>query len=80
MARKQLEDHLLEVDYNKLNTDYLPSHFALEFINFIKLVNGAGGEENTSPVIHMDMLDQLQVSLDNLFVAFRGSAKNCCTT
>ena len=73
--RKELEDYLKEVDYHQLQTTYSPSNFALEFINFIKLVNGAAGEENKSPVIHMDMLDQLVLHRNNLFVAFRGSAK-----
>ena len=72
---KQLEEYVNEVDYFSLNNHYIPSEFALHFITFIKLVNGSEGEENESPVIHMDMLDQVQVSWENLFVAFRGSAK-----
>ena len=75
VIRKELEDYLKEVNYNWFNTHYVPSDFALEFIAFIKLVNGAKGEENHSPVIHMDMLDQIQDHRNNLFVAFRGSAK-----
>ncbi len=75
VKRRQLEDYLKEVDYRAFDFNYVPSDFALEFINFIKLVNGAGGEENESPIFHMDMLDQLQLGNDNLFVAFRGSAK-----
>jgi hypothetical protein len=74
MAR-DLVDYLNEVDYNYLLTDYKPSQFALEFITFIKLVNGTEGEEHSSPVIHYDMIDQLLVSRQNLFVSFRGSAK-----
>ena len=74
MAR-DLVDYLNEVDYNYLLTDYKPSQFALEFITFIKLVNGTEGEEHPSPVIHYDMIDQLLVSRQNLFVSFRGSAK-----
>ena len=72
---KQLEEYLQEVDYRKMQLHYLPGEFALEFINFIKLVNGPRGEENKSPVIHMDMLDQLPKNGDKLFVSFRGSAK-----
>ena len=74
-ARKELEDLLKEVDYALMNTSYMPSRFALEFITFIKLVNGGEGEENTSPLIHYDMLDQIVTSRENLFVSFRGSAK-----
>lgn len=69
-----LEYLLSKVDYSRFD-NYIPSDFALEFIAFIKLVNGGKGEENKSPVIHMDMLDQLLIGRENLFVSFRGSAK-----
>jgi phage terminase large subunit-like protein len=72
---KDLEDYLNEVDYNYLLTDYVPSKFALEFVTFIKLVNGVEGEEHGSPVIHYDMIDQITTGRQNLFVSFRGSAK-----
>lgn len=72
---KDLEDYLNEVDYEYLLTDYKPSKFALEFVTFIKLVNGKEGEEHTSPVIHYDMIDQVVTTRQNLFVSFRGSAK-----
>lgn len=74
-VKKELEDLVNEVDYASMHTDYIPSQFALEFITFIKLVNGTDGEENKSPVIHLDMLDQVVEHDENLFVAFRGSAK-----
>lgn len=75
-AKKELEDLLLEVDYDKMNNGgYIPSQFALEFVTFIKLVNGGEGEENKSPLIHYDMLDQVASHTENLFVSFRGSAK-----
>jgi predicted phage terminase large subunit-like protein len=38
---------------------YIPDPFALEFVNFIKLVNGATGEEHTTPVAHLKMLDNV---------------------
>ena len=69
-----LEDLLDKVDYNELGKQ-LPTKFALEFITFIKLVNGGKGEENKTPVFHYDMLNQIATHTDNLFVAFRGSAK-----
>ncbi len=72
---KDLESYLNRVDYGYLENGYKPSKFALEFITFIKLVNGGEGEENASPVIHYDMIDQLVTSRQNLFVSFRGSAK-----
>lgn len=54
--RKGVEEWLEETDYS-VDPDYVPSDFALEFINFIKLVNGEQGEEHKSPVIHYNMLD-----------------------
>lgn len=63
------------VDYRALFDGYIPSNFALEFIAFIKLVNGGAGEENKSPLIHMHMLDQLVAHDEDLFVCFRGGAK-----
>lgn len=78
-----LDARLNRVDYQKLKENYIPSPFAIEFVNFIKLVNGEEGEENESPIIHYDMLDQVVpppvtsdiMFIQNLFVSFRGSAK-----
>jgi len=70
-----LDDLLNKVNYGFFNREYIPSTAALEFITFIKLVNGPAGEENSSPIIHMDMIDGLNSSNTNLFVSFRGSAK-----
>jgi hypothetical protein len=73
-----LDSRLNKLDYSYLLENYKPTQFAIEYVNFIKLVNGSLGEENESPNIHYDMLDQLavdQLFQQNLFVAFRGSAK-----
>ena len=70
-----LDARLNMVDYQQFLTNYRPTEFALEFVNFIKLVNGEEGEENESPIIHYDMLDQVVQFVQNLFVSFRGSAK-----
>ncbi|RLC68217.1 MAG: hypothetical protein DRH97_03825 [Chloroflexi bacterium] len=51
-------EHLNGCNYS-VPDDYVPTEFALEFMNFIKLVNGAEGEENVSPVVHFWMLDQI---------------------
>lgn len=72
---KNLEEFIAEVDYASLNTTYVPSIAALTFLNFIKLVNGTMGEENKSPVIHLDMIDGVAEHDENLYVSFRGSAK-----
>lgn len=71
-----LEDHLKLVNYSYLNESYIPSEFALNFMNFIKLVNGTAGESNKTPVFHLAMLDKLIGG--NPYVAnlcFRGSGK-----
>lgn len=70
-----LENMVNAVDYANLYKNTIPSTFALEFVNFIKLANDGEGEENKTPLIHYDMLDQLEKHRYNLFVAFRGSAK-----
>ena len=54
----RVEEHLQAMDYN-VDPEYVPSAFALEFVVFIKLVNGAEGEENTTPLVHYYMLDTL---------------------
>lgn len=73
-----LDERLNHVDYGYFDTDYKPSLFALQYIAFIKMVNGSLGEENKSPIIHYDMLDQIHEEDQNLFVSFRGSAKTTC--
>lgn len=55
---KKVTDYLNEISYD-VPDDYVPSAFALEFLNFLKLVNGPKGEENVSPVVHLYMLDQI---------------------
>lgn len=73
------------VDYS-MDPTYVPSQFALEFVTFIKLVNGGVGEENETPVLHLHMLDEIEfVEYDekqevNRFprianMVFRGAAK-----
>lgn len=73
---KTVEEYLNEVSY-KEDDNYVPSLFSLQFINFIKLVNGEQGEEHKTPVIHYKMLDKLQrKSKKNIInMLFRGSAK-----
>lgn len=75
--KKDLNDYLNEVDYAFLNSsEYIPSEFALTFMNFIKLVNGEEGESHKTPPFHLKMLDGLinrKQYLVNL--CFRGSGK-----
>ena len=73
---KTLEDLLAEVDYLAMN-GYIPSNFAVTYINFINAVNG-GSEENTSPPMHYHMIDNClnnSTSRMSLNGVFRGSGK-----
>ena len=74
-AKKSVDTWLNEVLY-ETEDDYVPSTFGLEFINFIKLVNGGEGEENKTPVLHYKMLDQITGKKKNIAnMLFRGSGK-----
>lgn len=60
LVAKDVDIWLNEVNYADLNSgNYVPSTFALKFINFIKLVNGEEGEQHESPVVHLKMLDEI---------------------
>jgi predicted phage terminase large subunit-like protein len=75
--KKTLDEWLAGVDYSELNSSsYEPSLFALTFMNFIKLVNGEEGETNTTPPIHLKMLDKLSSPSEYIVnLLFRGAAK-----
>jgi len=76
LVKKTVEEWLRDVDYRD-DPDYVPSEFALEFISFIKLVNGDKGEENASPVIHFHWLDNLcNRKQDSVALCARGFAKS----
>ena len=70
-----LEKIIKQTDFRKLNEGYIPTDFAIKFINFIKLVNGAMGEENKSPLFHYEILDTIYKHKNILAVVFRGGAK-----
>ena len=75
VTKKTVDQYLNEVDY-KNEENYIPSDFSLEFVNFIKLVNGSAGEENKTPVIHYKMLDQIAGKKKNIAnMLFRGASK-----
>ncbi len=70
-----VENHLDAVRYD-IPKDYVPSDFALEFVTFIKLVNGGEGEENKTPLIHYYMLDTLTTGGNRIAnMCHRGVAK-----
>jgi len=71
----KVEQYLNATDY-KVATDYVPSDFALEFVTFIKLVNGAEGEEHKTPLVHYHMLDTLTEGGSRIInLCHRGIAK-----
>ena len=46
LIKQTVDQWLNQVDYDSLNSgSYVPTQFSLSFMNFIKLVNGAEGEE-----------------------------------
>ena len=70
-----VDQWLDQVDYSE-DSSYIPSLFSLEFVNFIKLVNGTEGEENKTPVLHYKMLDAIAgPSMNIVNMLYRGSAK-----
>lgn len=77
LIKQELDDWLDQVNYGELNSSsYIPSEFALTFMNFIKLVNGREGESHKTPPVHLKMLDK--VTQPSSYVAnlcFRGAAK-----
>ena len=75
-VEKTVEQYLNEIDYS-VDPNYTPSQFALEFVTFIKLVEG-GEPENKTPVIHYKMLDNFVVNngRDTINMCHRGVAKS----
>ena len=77
MIKQDIDAWLDQVDYRILNSSkYIPSEFALTFMNFIKLVNGGVGESHKTPPVHLKMLDKVVSGRDyTANLCFRGSAK-----
>ena len=71
-----VEEHLDLTDYSP-DLSYIPSLFALEFVNFIKLVEG-GDPENKTPPVHYRMIDNFIAAgdLDTINMCHRGIAKS----
>lgn len=75
MIKKTVDEWLNDISYED-DPNYVPSEFALEFVSFIKLVNGEKGEENKTPVIHYQMLDNIMGKKENTAnMCSRGLAK-----
>lgn len=77
LIKRTLDEWLDSVDYTYLNSPgYVPTEFALTFMNFIKLVNGVEGESNKTPPVHLKMLDKVvEPSKYVANLCFRGSGK-----
>lgn len=77
LIKQSIDDWLDNVDYTHLNSGlYVPSEFALLFMNFIKLVNGGEGESHKTPPVHLKMLDKLTEGTPYIVnLCFRGAAK-----
>lgn len=77
LIKQDLDKWLDQVSYTRLNSaSYVPSVFALEFMNFIKLVNKDNPESHETPPVHLAMLDKLtHPSKKVANLCFRGAAK-----
>lgn len=78
LIKQTLDEWLDNVDYTVLNSpDYVPSEFALMFMNWIKLVNGKEGESHKTPPVHLAMLDKVAIGASEYIanLCFRGAAK-----
>lgn len=72
---KSVESYLNDTSYPEVE-NYTPSSFALEFVTFIKLVNGEEGEEHKTPIVHYKMLDKIAGMKANILnMCSRGLAK-----
>jgi len=72
---KSVDDYLNEVSYAE-DPNYVPSTFAVKFIDFIKMVNDGRGESSPSPTFHYKMLDSIANKDERIAnLASRGTAK-----
>ena len=72
---KKVVDYLKEVKYGN-DTNYVPSTFALEMLNLIKLIDG-GMTENVTPSAHLKLFDSFinTEGKDIINLCHRGFAK-----
>ena len=59
ITAKLVDEYLNECDYSEMEA-YEPSVFALQFVSFIKMVEG-GDPENKTPVVHFKMMDTIDI-------------------
>ena len=71
LIKQEIDQWLDQVDYTILNSpDYMPSEFALIFMNWIKLVNGGIGESHKTPPVHLAMLDKVSQGISDYMLTF----------
>lgn len=77
LIKRELDEWLDLVNYRELQSNlYVPSEFALVFMNFVKLVNGKEGESHKTPPVHLKMLDKITSPYSYIAnLCFRGAAK-----
>jgi N4 gp68-like protein len=76
VAAKTVEEYLREVDYEEWEKSYVPTEFALKYMNFVKMVNAGKEDIQTSPLFHYRMVESLGSS--NMRIAnlcLRGAGK-----
>lgn len=70
-----VDDHLNAVNYSE-DPHYVPSEFAVKFVDFIKMVNDGKGESSPTPTFHYKMLDSIANGDERIAnLASRGTAK-----
>lgn len=62
---KTVDEWLDNVDYSG-NSDYVPTEFALHFVNFMKMVDGKETERNKTPEAHLKVLDSFITEKDRV--------------
>lgn len=72
--KKEVDQYLNEISYAP-DPSYMPTEFALDMINFIKLVHDGRGEENKSPIAHLKLLDSFVKGGNVCNLCCRGFAK-----
>lgn len=77
IAKTKIEDYLRDVNYLN-DRSYVPSKFALDVVNLIKLIEG-GAPENVTPIMHYRILDTFLKKGNTINLCFRGSGKTTVT-
>lgn len=73
---KTVEEYLKEVDYRDMAMNYHPSDFAIQYMNFIKMVNAGKEDIQLSPPMHYKMADSFSTRHSRIAnLCFRGAAK-----